>query len=437
MSAKNNIENLFQDQFKDYQLEPSVQVWTKLSRKLRWKNFLQPRWESFNIAYLGGIILVASISVLALTAHKKTENNLDPNPKLLEIKNSNSEIIPMNTRTENSNSDNYNNQSEKESNTPSRINQNEIAKPTLDEVNARKSSENPIEEISSPSVSKNENGKSESQKPKANNLLPPQAFFTPSQNEGCVPLHIEFTNYSTEAVEYNWSFGDGGLSTEKNPNYIFDEAGEYFVSLSSINSNGEISIHRELVKAYPLPELQFSIDKTADNTNELPVYFYNYTKGAVSYFWSFGDGAYSDATDPIHIYSKSGKYDVVLKATSAEGCSKEMTLSNILKKENSIIKIPNAFCPNPSGPNGGYYSNGENTNEVFHPFFEEIPVEYQLRLFNRKGNLLFESKDINIGWDGYFMEKLQPHGVYIYKLRAKFENGESVVKMGDVTLFMK
>ena len=226
------------------------------------------------------------------------------------------------------------------------------------------------------------------------------------------------------------------MSTEESPTYIFDEPGEYFVSLTAKNSNDEMSIHRELIKVNAVPNIQFSIDKTANNTNEFPVYFYNYTKGAESYSWDFGDGSNSDATDPIHIYSTPGEYDVKLIATSLEGCTDSLVLNNILQNEKAIIKLPNAFCPNPSGPNGGYYSNGENTNEVFHPYLEEIPVEYKLRIFNRKGNLLFESSDINIGWDGYYMQKLQPQGVYIYKIRLKFENGETIVKMGDVTLFM-
>ncbi len=267
--------------------------------------------------------------------------------------------------------------------------------------------------------------------------IPPRAFFTSSIHEGCAPLQIEFANLSTEANAYSWSFGDGGTSTETNPGYIFDEPGEYFVSLTAKNSNDEISIHRELINVNSVPDIQFSIDKTASNINESPVYFYNYTKGAETYSWNFGDGNVSEATDPMHIYSTSGEYNVELIATSAEGCKDSLVLKNVLQNEISVVKLPNAFCPNPSGPNGGYYSNGENNNEVFHPYLEEIPLEYKLRVFNRKGNLLFESNDINIGWDGYYMQKLQPRGVYIYKLRVKFENGESIVKMGDVTLFMK
>jgi len=61
-------------------------------------------------------------------------------------------------------------------------------------------------------------------------------------------------------------------------------------------------------------------------------------------------------------------------------------------------------------------------------------VEFQLKVFNRKGLLLFESKDISIGWDGYYNEQLMKQDVYIWKIRGKFNNGKTFVESGDVTL---
>ena len=55
-------------------------------------------------------------------------------------------------------------------------------------------------------------------------------------------------------------------------------------------------------------------------------------------------------------------------------------------------------------------------------------------IFNRWGELIFESKDIKIGWDGYYRGKLCQQDVYVWKLFAKFEDGTIVEKAGDVTL---
>ena len=100
-----------------------------------------------------------------------------------------------------------------------------------------------------------------------------------------------------------------------------------------------------------------------------------------------------------------------------------------------ITSFPNAFTPNPSGSEGGYYVPGARENYVFYPFVQEGIDEYKLQIYSRWGELLFESQDVNIGWDGYFRGKICEQGVYIWKVEAKFSNGKVVTKTGDVTLF--
>jgi hypothetical protein len=63
--------------------------------------------------------------------------------------------------------------------------------------------------------------------------------------------------------------------------------------------------------------------------------------------------------------------------------------------------------------------------------------DFQLRIFSKKGILIFESNDIYIGWDGYLKGQLCDPGVYIWKVRGTYKNGEPFVKMGDVTLLKR
>lgn len=56
-------------------------------------------------------------------------------------------------------------------------------------------------------------------------------------------------------------------------------------------------------------------------------------------------------------------------------------------------------------------------------------------VFNRWGELLFESFDVSIGWDGYYRKTLSQQDVYIFKVKAVFADGEKVFKVGDLTLF--
>ena len=137
---------------------------------------------------------------------------------------------------------------------------------------------------------------------------------------------------------------------------------------------------------------------------------------------------------PIHRYAEYGSYNVSLEVTSEYGCSDSQTVSNAFSGSEYYINFPNAFIPNMQGPTGGYYSSKSDEDaQVFHPAFSGIS-DYQLKIFSKLGILIFESSDINIGWDGYLNGKLCEPGVYIWKVRGSFRNGEPFTKMGDVTL---
>lgn len=100
------------------------------------------------------------------------------------------------------------------------------------------------------------------------------------------------------------------------------------------------------------------------------------------------------------------------------------------------IQFPNAFTPNSNGPTNGYYTPGLPNNDVFHPVYKGV-TEYHLSIFNRRGELIFESNEINVGWDGYINDRLAAQGVYIWKARGKYSNGENFVKFGNIMLIIK
>lgn len=100
------------------------------------------------------------------------------------------------------------------------------------------------------------------------------------------------------------------------------------------------------------------------------------------------------------------------------------------------IQFPNAFTPNSNGPTNGYYTPGLPNNDVFYPVHKGV-VEYHLRIFNRRGELIFESNDINVGWDGYINDRLAAQSVYIWKARGRYINGQSFTKLGNVMLIKK
>jgi gliding motility-associated-like protein len=92
------------------------------------------------------------------------------------------------------------------------------------------------------------------------------------------------------------------------------------------------------------------------------------------------------------------------------------------------LLIPNAFSPNLSGP-----GNENGQNDVFLPLMRGVQ-EFQMLVFNRWGELLYETKDPAQGWNGYFKGQLCPQDVYVYKIQAKFADGETITRVGDINL---
>jgi PKD repeat protein len=262
-----------------------------------------------------------------------------------------------------------------------------------------------------------------------------EVLFEVSATEGCAPLKLSFNSNSNSADSCRWTFGDGGYSNKKNPDWIFDVEGVYKVVLNLYGSDSLKSTSSRIITVYPKPQARFEIypDKAVLPKDEIR--FFNYSTNAIRYDWDFGDGSISDLFEPSHKYFKFGNYNVRLVATSENGCADSLTVMNAYSGSEYFINFPNAFIPNSQGPTGGYYSaKSDEISQVFHPVSSGV-TDYQLKIFSRLGILIFESYDVNIGWDGYFKGQLCEPGVYIWKVRGNFRNGETFIKTGDVTLF--
>jgi gliding motility-associated-like protein len=138
----------------------------------------------------------------------------------------------------------------------------------------------------------------------------------------------------------------------------------------------------------------------------------------------------STAENPTYTFNDVGIFPITLIATSEFGCSDTATSQVIT---NSNIEFPTAFTPNPNGASGGKYDANSLDNDVFFPYLKGAK-EYHLEIFNRWGELVFESNDYSYGWDGYYKGKICQSDVYVWKLNMTFKNGKSKLMTGDVTL---
>lgn len=261
----------------------------------------------------------------------------------------------------------------------------------------------------------------------------PKSLINASVTDGCSPLKVSFMSLAGPHDSNSWHFIDGEFSTLKEPEWLFINPGEYKVTLQVI-SQGVKSVSSIVINVHPKPLAKF---ETSPESAVLPrdeISFHNFSEGAEKFIWDFGDGTTSDQYEPRHNYRKYGSYNVQLIAASESGCLDTTVIFNAFSSSGSFIEFPNAFIPNPTGPSGGYFSTkSDEASQIFHPAFSEV-VEYQLRIFSKRGVLIFESNDVNYGWDGYYKGQLCDPGVYVWKVRGNFINNVQFAKAGDLTL---
>lgn len=180
----------------------------------------------------------------------------------------------------------------------------------------------------------------------------------------------------------------------------------------------------------PSPVASFAVSSPTLVLPNNTVQITNLSTGAETFTWSFGNGSSSANPNPKITYTEAGTYQIILGVGNQFGCSDSSSTDLLVISE---VIFPTAFTPNTSGPNGGTYNPGDQSNDVFYPFTSGV-VEYQLTIFNRWGEQLFVSKDVTIGWDGYFNGKLCQQDAYVWKVDIVFFNGISYSKTGSVTL---
>jgi PKD repeat protein len=262
---------------------------------------------------------------------------------------------------------------------------------------------------------------------------PPQARFSPDTT-GCTPLTVRFRNLSLNGESFLWDFGDKSYSDKVSPEHTYYIPGTYIVNLTVRNYSGE-SVFKGLITVHQNPLSQFEVYPAVVINNAQVVVFTNYSSYGDKWLWDFGDGDSSTEENPWHKYVAEGVYNVSLNVVSKDGCVDSSVYRSpvVIDYKEGEIRFPNAFRWNRSGPTGGYWSDSGLSDELFRPFFENV-TEYYLQIFNRWGTLIYESKDIYKGWDGYFGNgHLAVQGVYVWKVIGKYADGTYFEKVGDVT----
>ncbi|MCE5346433.1 MAG: PKD domain-containing protein [Bacteroidales bacterium] len=442
MKAKKHdisVRELFRQKLESAEVIPDASVNARLMHKLAIREFFHFNPARFNIYYLGGI-LVAGISIAIILSSGTGKSDKLPD---LNIPGEHRDTVGTINIT-------YpiKNAVVQKSGTPNKyitgsIRNKPVIKPEISAVNKpvqTRISKGTDAIITHPGTNDSFTQKGLFTGPSKKNTIlqggnkSEELIFESSFTEGCAPLKILFHNKIVDFDSCRWTFGDGGSSDKKDPGWIFDVEGEYKVVLEVFGPDGLRETSSKIITVYPKPSARFELSPDKANLPDDEISFLNYSADAVKFNWDFGDGTTSELFEPTHRYEKFGNFNVRLIVSSEYGCSDSLIVVNAFSDSKYFIDFPNAFIPSTGGPTGGFYSSkSDEAAQVFHPANSGVG-EYQLKIFSKLGLLIFESNDIYTGWDGYFNGQLCNPGVYIWKVRGNFINGEPFTKLGDVIL---
>jgi gliding motility-associated-like protein len=265
--------------------------------------------------------------------------------------------------------------------------------------------------------------------------LNPDVSFISNTNSGCEPLNVTFTNTTVSMdplISCIWNLGAGAIIDDCGLiTYMYEEAGLYEVSLTTIDANGCSSEQTIIDYIYVEPNPVANFTASDYSLNDLSITseidFDNTSIGASSYYWDFSDGGTSTNQDPSHFFQtiERNNHEITLIAYSDFGCSD--TTSQLINVEEVLIYyIPNTFTP-----------DGNNLNNVFQPIFTEgfDPYDYSLFIYDRWGELLFVSYNAIVGWDGAYGDQLVQDGTYVWVIEFKSNVSDKKYKeMGHVNV---
>lgn len=251
--------------------------------------------------------------------------------------------------------------------------------------------------------------------------IPNPSFEAP---EYCVLYPVVFRNTSDVSnsgpVLWTWDFGDGGTSSQVNPTHLYSDTGSYSVrlSVSSVICPSLISDSLIFVKVLnPIPGIRYNNVNAVPNTDQS----LNSRDFGEGILWQPGTGLNNPSIyNPIFNYDRQQEYFVRIRNVS--GClTVDTQLVRVLREPD--IKVPTAFSP-----------NGDGHNDLLEIFLVGIHKFKRFMVFNRWGQLMFQTTDPRQLWDGKFQGRIQPVETYVWLAEGEDVDGIGVFKRGQTIL---
>ena len=254
------------------------------------------------------------------------------------------------------------------------------------------------------------------------------AVFNFTINFGCLKDTIAFTHNGSGGVsQWAWAFGDGRTSTLQNPTLFFPNNGTQNIQLKVTSGICVDSTTTPIILDYDTLKAVFEIPEFICPTESLVIA--NTSTGKITnYNWDFGNGTKSTIKNPAGFTyptptTLQNKYNIRLTVSNAIGCNSTL-LQPITALKSCYIAVPTGFTP-----------NGDGVNDYLYPLNAYKANMLTFKVYNRYGNLIFETTNWQKKWDGKINGVLQPSGVYVWLLNyTDIDTGKQIFQKGTTVL---
>jgi large repetitive protein len=248
---------------------------------------------------------------------------------------------------------------------------------------------------------------------------------------GCDPFAVVFTlTDTTNGATIDWDFGDGivapGLPVV---GHTYGDPGSFDIGITVHWPNGcdDTTIVHDFITVEPVPEAEFSWSPNPGSVYEPTIQFAEQSQYYATYFeWDFAGLDTAMQPNPEYTFPDDfgNTYPVMLVVGNYLGCT-DTVYRPVEIADEFLIFVPNTFSP-----------DGDGINEVFRVTGRDISrSDFNLMIFDRWGEMVYQTTAIELGWDGTFGGEVAKEGVYAWKLRARSEyDGEKRELNGHVTL---
>jgi gliding motility-associated-like protein len=214
---------------------------------------------------------------------------------------------------------------------------------------------------------------------------------------------------------YEWSSGDTTIA-------VYDLA-EGMYEVVTLDANLCETSNVAVIENLPSPKMDFKRIPEHKRFNDQinnPFIFVDvsdtYWQNVIDWHWDFGDDTFGEDSIVFHSYDEVGEYTILLAIETQYNCWD--TISKKILIDEYELFIPSAFTP----------LTGDVLNDEFKPDGYGIK-DFKMMIFNRWGEMLFESHDIKIGWNGTTKDgkNIAPTGVYLYYIEVENIYGEVII----------